>query len=61
MRSAIFALLLAYSVFANADQLWLVGTIGSYHVERKDYCEWNPGVGFEYGGEQVRFVAGTYT
>ena len=60
MRSALFALLLAYSVFANADQLWAVGTVGSYHVENNGYCQFNPGVGVEYGGEKVRFVAGTY-
>lgn len=60
MRSALFALLLAYSVFANADQLWAVGTVGSHHFERKNYCEANMGVGFEYGGDTYRFVAGTY-
>jgi hypothetical protein len=43
-----------------ADQLWAVGTVGSYHVENNGYCQFNPGVGVEYGGEKVRFVAGTY-
>lgn len=57
MRSV--ALLAALVAFPAAAESWLVGTVGSYHVERKDYCEVNSGVGFEHG-DRVRFVAGTY-
>jgi hypothetical protein len=55
----LLATLLLLPAVASAET-WLVGTIGSYHLERdKQYCEVNPGVGIEHG-DKYRFVAGTY-
>ena len=64
MRSlvAILASIAAFcaSGMANAGETWGVASLFSYHVERsKDYCEVNPGAGFEHGGD-VRLVAGVY-
>ena len=40
---------------------FLVASVGSYHFKRKDYCEVNPGVGFEHSIlKDTRLVAGTY-
>lgn len=49
-----------YSGTANAES-WLVASIASYHVKRGDYCEVNPGIGFEQSIlKDTRLVAGTY-
>ena len=58
MRS-LLALLLLLSFAAHAET-WGVASLFSYHFERsKDYCEVNPGAGFEHG-KDVRLVAGVY-
>lgn len=60
MRPILAALLLALSAAAHA-QTWLTASLGSYHFARKDYCEVNPGVGFEHAiAADLRFIAGSY-
>ena len=49
-------LLLLLSLPATADDTWLVGTVRSYHIERKDYNEANYGIGVE----TKSWMAGTY-
>ena len=60
MRSTI-ALLLLLPALACAET-WLVGAVGSYHLERgKDYCEFNPGLGIEHDiAKNTRAVIGQY-
>ena len=61
MRSALLcAFCLLYATCVHAET-WLSASIASYHIKRGDYCEVNPGIGFEYGlSKTTRFVAGTY-
>lgn len=54
----LIALLLLLPAVALADT-WLVASLGSYHVDRGDHCEVNPGIGFERGGA-LRLVGGVY-
>lgn len=61
MRPILAALLICSSAAALADGTWLTASLGSYHVDRNDYCEINPGVGLEHGlGRDVRFITGSY-
>jgi hypothetical protein len=57
----ILAATVAFSTAANAET-WLVGSVGSYHLERgKDYCEFNPGIGIEHDiAKNTRAVIGQY-
>lgn len=57
----VIAALLVCACVPAVAQTWLTASIASYHFERGDYCELNPGVGFEHRirGE-LRFVAGGY-
>jgi hypothetical protein len=41
-------------------ETFLTASVASYHFKRADYCEVNPGIGFEHGSDKWRFVAGTY-
>ena len=47
---------------AGIAETWIVGSIGSYHLERgKHYCEFNPGIGIEHDiSENSRAVIGQY-
>lgn len=38
---------------------WVVGTVGSRHLDGGDYCERNPGLGLE-SGEDLRTLVGAY-
>lgn len=57
MRTLLLVLLLAPIV--AAAQMWGVASLGSYHLERGDHCEVNPGFGVEGTGTQ-RWLGGVY-
>lgn len=51
----------AIGKFNNAVSAdWAVATIGSQHLGGGDFCESNPGLGFESGDREVRSLVGVY-
>jgi hypothetical protein len=60
MKKVFIALLLMPSL-AMAGDWWVVGTLGSYHVNRTDKLnQRNYGVGLEYHTGDMTYVAGQY-
>ena len=60
MKTLLCAFCLLYATCVHAET-WLSASIASYHIKRGDYCEVNPGIGFEQSiFKDTRFVAGTY-
>jgi hypothetical protein len=53
----VIGLFLSTSAFADT---FLTVALGSYHFERGEFCEFNPGLGIEHGGETLRMIAGAF-